>query len=224
MKKRKKLCNLNGCLQPAVRKGMCQHHHDKLRRHGDPFYEKELVNEGQCSIEGCASQAYKKGMCNAHYIRMRRFGRTERVLAPVGTPRKSVHGYEVIHTGGHNGQQRHLHRLIMERHIGRSLTADEHIHHINGNKLDNRIENLEICSNSEHRKKHATKEYREELSRRTKLWHQTHKHPMQGTRWSKEMKAKMRLQRLGKPRAGKKTPISALSLSTPEESCSSQLG
>ena len=43
-----------------------------------------------------------------------------------------------------------MHRLIMEHHIGRKLKSNEHIHHINNNKLDNRIENLQIVSPSEH--------------------------------------------------------------------------
>lgn len=46
------------------------------------------------------------------------------------------------------------HRYVMEKYLGRYLTADEHIHHINRDKLDNRIENLQIISNSQHISNH----------------------------------------------------------------------
>ena len=43
---------------------------------------------------------------------------------------------------------------MMEQKIGRSLNSNEIVHHINGDKHDNRIENLELTSRSEHMKKH----------------------------------------------------------------------
>jgi hypothetical protein len=48
-----------------------------------------------------------------------------------------------------------FHRLVVENHIGRYLTPEEHVHHIDFDKQNNNKENLLICSNSEHQKIHA---------------------------------------------------------------------
>lgn len=53
------------------------------------------------------------------------------------------------------------HRLVLEQVLGRPLTANEHGHHINGVKDDNRPENLVALTKSEHHRLHGTKELKD---------------------------------------------------------------
>ena len=51
-----------------------------------------------------------------------------------------------------DGKRVYLHRWLMEQKVKRKLFKNEHVHHINGDPQDNRLENLQLLSDSEHGK------------------------------------------------------------------------
>ena len=63
----------------------------------------------------------------------------------------SSSGYRLVSVGG---RQIKGHRLVVEDFLGRRLAPTEHVHHKNGIKTDNRPENLEIISQSNHGRLH----------------------------------------------------------------------
>ena len=78
-----------------------------------------------------------------------------------------VNGYKYIYKPNHpnaikGGRYVAEHRLVLEDKIGRLLTNDEVAHHKNGDKQDNRPENLELMTFSKHSSHHAKERLRNE--------------------------------------------------------------
>lgn len=102
-----------------------------------------------CPIEGCEEPQHAWGKCMLHYRREK--AGSLRVGPSVKTRTKyrrvTRQGYVLIkvphHPRAHQGYVLQ-HIVIMEKRLGRHLYPDERVHHVNGQRADNRDENLEL--------------------------------------------------------------------------------
>lgn len=108
-----------------------------------------------CSIK-CAPSTFKKGRIVTTKERelLSNLNRGEKNhFWKGGSSYITAQGYRVIWVSSNYKPLEH--RYIMEQHLGRKLLSTEHVHHLNGDKTDNRLENLRVINPKEHGHAHA---------------------------------------------------------------------
>ena len=136
-------CTLEGCNRNAYARGICQSHYVKERDRGG-------FDAKPCTFSGCPGFVRAKGLCVTHYGQLRNGAE----LSPVEKREPGQWGDWYRMNQGYIARTRTIsprkqetqlqHRHVMEECLGRSLEKGENIHHLNGDRIDNRIENLEL--------------------------------------------------------------------------------
>jgi len=75
------------------------------------------------------------------------------------------------------------HRYVVENHLKRSLTTDEHVHHLNGDTLCNDIQNLIVLSNEDHTKLHNWLDGNQKLHKHCEYCNKRFLPPKQDTKY-----------------------------------------
>lgn len=136
MSRRRQPCSIAGCTTRTFARGWCEKHYLALR------------DAPLCSVEGCETKIVARGLCNKHYMRVKRGGTTERRRARKCDGHLDGGGYRLLWQPEHPNARKagHVseHVLMMGDALGRPIAKGETVHHRNGIRDDNRLENLEL--------------------------------------------------------------------------------
>ena len=160
-KSKGKTCRWDDCDLPVTNKGWCNAHYLRHMRGQpmDPPIRRTRREIGPCSWPGCEQSIRTASLCALHYGRKLNGSDMDAPVTTRSQPKSregldritNRYGYVEVRRQGHFGRAHsggktwfQEHRYVMEVYLGRALHKGENVHHINGDKTDNRLENLEL--------------------------------------------------------------------------------
>jgi len=143
-------CSQFNCDSKAIARTLCKSHYRKVRQDGqlDLYPRSHKPRQGYCNVEDCKEPDHSAGYCNTHY-RQHKKGLTPGFIAAAGKTTVTSDGYRMVPVPGRYKMLEH--RYVMEQHLARPLLPEENVHHKNGDRLDNRLSNLELWNTSQPR-------------------------------------------------------------------------
>ena len=160
-----KTCSVENCDRRQSCNGLCKTHAARRaagKSLSDPIKPRHVgASKEWCSAPNCQLKARGavKGnfYCSFHVSRavddveldLLKKPKGDRTQLPVGAKKRDQYGYVTVKLHPGRGGFVKEHRHVMEIHLGRPLSNGENVHHINGDRTDNNIKNLELWSSSQ---------------------------------------------------------------------------
>jgi len=141
-------CDADGCDTRHDSYGYCIKHLRQVQNHGK--ITNGVIPKKTCKADECKSQAKALGLCQKHRSWLDKTGDyntapSRKGVGPGSGNNGSAYKFvKVLDDAYYPNEWIQEHRLVMANQIGKRLESFENVHHINGDKKDNRIENLEL--------------------------------------------------------------------------------